>query len=413
MNNSNGNGTGRLKKWIYGAIGAFAFLMLLFTAPMIFETVDANEICVIQAPWTGTLSTYSNAGTVWQWYGKVTKYKKSYQYWFSAPNYVPEDIRTNEDRSIKVSFNDRGHAQLSGSIRIDMPTDVVSIQALHVKYGSQDAIEQALVGQLITKSVYMTGPMMSSKESNSEKRNLLIEYIEDQAINGVYSTVTTTAKVKDPMDEHQERTVSIVEVRRDEKGQPVRVEKSPVKEFNIRLYNLTISSLDYDPEVEKQFNEQQKLTMQVQTAIAEAKTAEQRRFTVEQQGIANAAKAKWEQEVIKAQQVTEAEQRKEVARLNADAEQENKRANILKGEGESAYKRLVTQANNNLELKLEAWKFAEAKKWDAFAQFKGSLVPAYQSGNTSGGNTNAVNWLEIMGMKAARDLDLDLNVKNK
>jgi hypothetical protein len=72
-----------------------------------------------------------------------------------------------------------------------------------------------LIGQLISKSVYMTGPMMSSKESNAERRNELIGYIEDQAINGVYSTFVTTTKIKDPMDEKQERTVSVVKIAMD------------------------------------------------------------------------------------------------------------------------------------------------------------------------------------------------------
>jgi hypothetical protein len=45
----------------------------------------------------------------------------------------------------------------------------------------------------------------------------------------------------------------------------------------------------------------------------------------------------------------------------------------------------------------------------AFGGFQGNLVPLYQSGNTGGGN--AINWMEVMGMKAAKDLNLDL--KNK
>jgi hypothetical protein len=32
----------------------------------------------------------------------------------------------------------------------------------------------------------------------------------------------------------------------------MRVEKSPAKEFNLRLYNLTINAIDYDSNVEKQ-----------------------------------------------------------------------------------------------------------------------------------------------------------------
>jgi hypothetical protein len=38
------------------------------------------------------------------------------------------------------------------------------------------------------------------------------------------------------------------------------------------------------------------------------------------------------------------------------------------------------------------------------------MVPLYQSGGQNGGN-NAMSWMEIMGMKAAKDLNLDLKSK--
>ena len=76
-----------------------------------------------------------------------------------------------------------------------------------------------------------------------------------------------------------------------------------------------MNSIDYDVEVENQIKVQQQAYMQVQTAIANSKKAEQDAITTELQGKAAAAKAKWEQEVIKAQAITQAQQEKEVAEL--------------------------------------------------------------------------------------------------
>jgi len=282
--------------------------------------------------------------------------------------------------------------------------------ALHTRYGSQEAIEHALIGQLITKSVYMTGPMMSSKESNAERRNELIGYIEDQAINGVYSTYVTTSKVKDPMDDTQERTVSVVKIARDDAGNPKRVEASPAKEFNLRLYNLTINSIDYDKNVEEQIQTQQKLTMQIQTAVAEAKTAEQQAFTAEKNGEAAAAKAKWEQEAKNAEIISEADGRRRAAEQDALAAEQEKKANILRGEGEGAYKRAVMQANGALENKLEAYIKVQELWANAFKDYKGNIVPQIQTSGNSQGN-GAVNFMELMGIKAAKDLSLDLKTK--
>jgi len=53
--------------------------------------------------------------------------------------------------------------------------------------------------------------------------------------------------------------------------------------------------------------------MDVATAMANSRKAEQDALTVAKQGEAAAAKAKWAQEAVKAQAVTQAQQEKEVA----------------------------------------------------------------------------------------------------
>ena len=396
------NSYSKLRRYIVGFLGIAVLLVVLIVSPKIFENVNADEICVIQAPWTGRLDVYTDAGTKWQGFGTVTIYKKSFQYWF--------DGKEGHNPPIPIQFYDGGHANIPGSIRVDMPLDEVSVIKIHTKFGSQSAVENQLIAQILTKSVYMSGPIMSSRESYAEKKNDLIFYIEDQASHGVYKTKQKEIRITDALT-GQERVVTAVEIVNDDNALPYRQEKSLVSELGIRLNNLSPGAFDYDQTVKQQIAAQQQATMQVQTAIANAKRAEQDAITVEQQGKADAAKAKWDQEVIKAKLVTEAQQKKEVATLDALTAEQEKRANILRGEGEAAYKKLVTQANNNLELKLEAWKYAQEKWADAFARFQGNLVPLYQSGN--GSQQNAVNWMEIMGMKAARDLDLDLNTRTK
>jgi hypothetical protein len=371
------------QKTIMKIAGFVLAIVLLFTFSGKFvEEVDAGDIVVVQSIF-GTLKVVTTPGPTWQGWGTVTHYKKSFQMFFSK---FAKDGDTT-DQSIKVRFNDGGHANLSGSVRIDMPLSEKEILALHTKYGSQIAIENQLVGQVITKSVYMTGPMMSSKESYAEKRNDLISFVEDQAIHGVYRTIVENIKQKDPMDTSVERTVAIVRIRLDDKGNALRQEASPIEQFNLHLYNLAINSVDYDEIVENQIKQQQQATMQVQTAIAKAKEAQQNAYTAEQEGMATAAKAKWAKEAEKAAAVTEAQKIKEVAKLTADAEVENKRGNILKGEGEAEYKRLVTQANNNVELRIDATKEVLIHAFDAMAS--SNWVPTYYWAGNGGGPANA------------------------
>ena len=394
------------KKVIVCVVLAFLLLFGLFSAGKMYEDIDAGEIVVIQDPFDGELHVYTQPEMVWQGWGKATHYKKSNTFWFST---VVNDGDTT-DKSIPVKWNDGGHATISGSVRYDLPTDYKQMVALHSTFGSQEAIENTVIKTNIEKAIYLTGPLMTSKESYAERRNDLIFYIEDQASKGVYKTKQVEVKEIDPITSTEKNTTK-VEIQADSGGVFKRQEASPVASSGIKLYNISINGITYDKNVEAQIATQQQAIMQVQTAIANSKRAEQEALTTAKQGEADATKAKWEQEVIKAKLVTEAESKKAVAALELETAKLNKQRDIEQGEGEGAKKRLAMQANGALEQKLAAYIQVQQYWADAFSKYTGSLVPLYQSGGSSG--PNAINWMEIMGMKAAKDLGLDLKASKE
>lgn len=392
------------KKIIVGSVVGLFLLFFLFSIGKLWEDIDAGEIVVIQDPVDGELHVYKTSGMVWQGWGKATHYKKSNTFWF---NWVIEKKDTVDDRTIPVKWNDGGHATISGSVRYDLPNDDVQIIRLHSIFGSQAAIENQVIKVNIEKAIYLTGPLMTSKESYAERRNDLIFYIEDQASKGVYRTKQVDVKEIDPITS-SEKTTTKVEIQTDSSGVPFRQEASPVAASGIRLYNISINGIKYDAMVEAQIATQQQAIMQVQTAIANSKRAEQEALTTAKQGEADATKAKWDQEVIKATMVTQAESRRDQAALDVKTAELNKQKLILEGEGEASKKRLVMQANGALEQKLDAWLKAQGYWSDAFSKYTGNMVPQYQSGNTSGSNTSAMGFMELMMMKTAKELNLDM-----
>lgn len=373
------------------------------------HNVPADSICVIQSPVTGNLAWYTTPGLKWQGGGKVTTYKKSFQYWFSKL----ADQGTKADESVETRFNDGGHAKISGSVRIDLPLDPEKLTALHTRYGSQEAIEQELVRPAFERAIYMSGPLMSSAESYSEKRNQLVNDIADQASRGVYRTTTRTTKTKDPIT-GSEKTISVVDLVMDPKapGGIERAEVSPIEEFGLKAYNLSINAITYDEAVDKQIQAQQAAIMEVQTAMAEAKKAEQRALTVEQEGRATAAKAKWEQEAKRATAVTEAEQRKDVARLEREAAEYYKAKQILRAEGDADYRKKVMEADGALTQKLATYE----KVMDAFAKEFGrqKWVPEIMMGADSGqGGDQVSKMISLLTTKAAQDLGLNLKIQKQ
>jgi len=298
------------------------------------ENVDADEILVVQHPTNGSLTFYTDPGLKYQGFGKVTFYKKL----------------TGQELEAKIMFNDNGTGQMLGEYQVEMPLDAEHLRMIHTRYGNQGAVGKDLVKSTINKVVYMTGPLMSSKESSAERKTDLIRYIVDQIDNGVYRTTQRVMTVEDQMSK-EKRTVTIAEISMKD-GKAERQEEAVLSQFGIRVTNFAPRDLDYDDRVKKQIADQQAITMQVQTARAKALEAEQERITAEANGKAKVMTAQYEKEQEKIKEVVMAEQRLAVAKLDALSAEQTKRKEILLGEGESQRKKLVMAADGALEKKL-------------------------------------------------------------
>jgi hypothetical protein len=110
-----------------------------------------------------------------QWWGSVTKYPIRSQFSFSSAKDQGDPI----DQSVVLRFNDGGHANVSGVVSWEMPIDHEQLIKIHRKFGSAVAIEQQIIRPTIESAAYTSGPLMSSTESAAEKRNMLLQYMQD------------------------------------------------------------------------------------------------------------------------------------------------------------------------------------------------------------------------------------------
>ena len=207
-----------------------------------------------------------------------------------------------------------------------------------------------LVSQTVTKVIYASGPLMSAFESYAEKKNDLIEYITDQLNNGVYKTAVKVEETVDPVT-GEKKTVKLATLIPDENapGGYKRSERSPFAYYGITIGSdqggqVSISKIDYSDKVKQQIAQQQEANMLIQTSKAKSAAAQQEAVRAEQEGKASAAKAKWEQEKIKAVEVTKAEQEYEVARLAALKAKEEAKRIEAEGEAKAAANRALVSA---------------------------------------------------------------------
>lgn len=413
-----------LKK--FGSFGLIAVVVsVIFLgvfASKVGTNVDDAEILVTQDAYDGDITVYNTGGFKWIWFAGTVDYLKRGQLEFAPPvdgdnvSTVSLDSEEAKAYGLRLRFNDKGGATLYSQFSYIMPDDEELIKKIRAKYPSEAAMERDLLRPVITKAVYMTGPTMSSEESTAVKRSELIGSIMDQINNGPYLTENVQEKVEDTLSGKM-KTITVARIVEDIEAPNgrARQEVSPLKEFGIVVVNPEIKKIKYDKQVEDQIEAQRKITMDIQTAVAKAKEAEQNAIKAVEEGKANAATAKWKQETINAKDIALAEKNKKVAKLAKEAAVFKKQEEILLGQGEAERKRLNMKADGALKMKGDILiKIAEINA-GAIRDYKGNWVPQIVAGGGAGGGggLGAQTMVEAMTIKALKDLSLDLSVGKK
>ena len=395
-----------LSKGTIGAIIAVVIVALtLMCAGRIAEDVHNEEIVVNQYPFTGEMAYWTTPGLKGQWFGKATYYYKTQQFWFGSS----DDDNKQQGTPIPVIFNDASDGQIYGSLRVKLPTDVEHLSRIQTDYNGMDRLMNDLVSQTVTKVIYASGPLMSAFESYAEKKNDLIDYITDQLNNGVYKTAIKTEETIDPVT-GEKKTVRLATLIPDENapGGYKRSEASPFAYYGLSIGQVAVSKIDYSEKVKMQIAQQQEANMLIQTSKAKSAAALQEAIRAEQEGKATAAKAKWEQEKIKAIEVTKAEQEREVSRLAAEKAEFDKKRIIAEGQAEAEANRLKVAAGLTPQEKAE-WEYKTAVGIaEALSKSNVRWVPEIMINGKDSGSSNA---MDAVGMNMM--LDIAKTIKSK
>ena len=375
--------------------GVFAIVVLCLMGS-IGEDVKNERIVVNQFPISGKMEYWTEAGFKWQWFGRTTEYFKTQQFWFGG-----KDVEGNSHGNpIKVVFNDASVGYIYGSLRVVLPTDVEHLKLIQTAYCGMDRVMNDLVAQNVVKVIYASGPLMSAFESYAEKKNDMVYYITDQLTYGVYKTTVREVDTEDSFTgEAKKVKIASLVADPDAPNGYVRSEKSPFTSYGVVIDQVSITEITYDEKVNQQIQTQQQANMSIQTKKAEALAAQQDAIKAEAEGKAAAAKAKWEQERIKATEVTKAEQEKEVSRLAAEKAEYDKKKVIAQGEAEAAANRAKVAAGLTPQERAE-WDF-KTKVGVAEAISKVTLPKIVMTG---GNGSNGSAAMDAMGLKMLTDL---------
>lgn len=359
------------------------------------EDVKNEQIVVNQFPVTGNMEYWTTPGFHWQWFGKTTNYYKTSQLWFGAE----DENKQSLGNPIDVIFNDASEGQIYGSLRVKLPTDPTYLARIQTDYNGMERLMQDLVRPTVSKVIYASGPLMSAFESYAEKKNDLIEYITDQLNNGVYKTTVRQEETVDPIS-GEKKIIKIASLIPDPEAPNGyrRSESSPFSYYGLEIGQVSISKIGYSETVRKQIAQQQEANMMVQTSKAKTLAAQQEAIRAEEAGKAAATEAKWQQEKIKAVEVTKAEQEFEVARLAALKANEEAKKIKAEGEAEAYRQRKLVEAGLSPKERAEFEMKTKIGIAEAFAQTQWPSVVMM------GGNGQSANPMDVIALERMVEL---------
>ena len=380
------------KSTLWGIIVAVLAIFCISFIGSIVEDVPNEEIVVNQVPITGEMEVWSQPGMYFQEFGNTTHYFKTQQLWFGSEN---------NGEPIPVIFNDASDGMIYGSLRVKLPTDKEHMLRIQTDYNGMDRLMNDLVRPTVTKVIYASGPLMSAFESYAEKKNDLIEHITDQLNNGVYKTTVHEIETTDPLTGEIKKTkVAALIPDENAAGGYRRSEKSPFAYYGLEISQVAVSRIAYSQKVNDQIAQQQEANMLVQTSKAKSAAAQQEAIRAEEEGKAAAAKARWEQEKLKATAVTQAEQEREVSRLAAEKAEYEKKRIIAEGQAEAEANRLKVAAGLTPQERAE-WDYKTAVGIaSALAESKQRWVPEI----IMSGNGNSNNAMDAVGLNMMLDV---------
>jgi len=387
---------------------------------------DAGNRTVVQYP-TGKLLVKFTPGIYMKWFGTTTIYRDVLTYDYDKTN--DGATASMVQLGIPVRYQDGGTGTVYGKARFSLPNDEKTMLDLHKAFRSNSGVANKLIKTVTEEGMNLTAGLMSSEAAYTEKRSIFTQWANEQIAGGKYQT---ELKQISTVDESTGKRVvkNIPVITYGEDGRPVHF-KSDLKEYGIIVNGFQITDWNFEQKTLNQISTKREATMAIITAKANAERAKQDALTAEEQGKANVMTAKYEKEVEKERAVVMAEQNKEVAVIKAkqlvdvaeqqklEAEQkklaatEYKQEQILRGEGDGEYKRLVMEADGALAQKLVTYetvmnRFAQAiekQKW----------VPEIQMGSSGGssaedGGSSAMALIDMLSVKTAKDLALDMSL---
>ena len=336
------------------------------------------------------------------------------------------DVITHEldgDYAVKVRYQDGGMGDVSGIVRVALPTDAATMLGLHKAVREENGLRNKLIYPEVKQALNLTAGLMTSEEAYAVKRNDYANWATDQIQNGRYKTIL------------QKKTITMQDGTKQTKEVPIILEKegipqhqnSPIKGYGLNVVGFQLTGWDFEPATLEQIKEKRGAEMAIITARANADKAVWEQKEIAANGEKEVERVRYEQLRLKEQATIQADREKEVAVINAERQKEvnaeqllaakidvqtaKEQANAVKtrAEAEAYQKQVVLEADGALQQKLDAYVRVQGVWAAAYSKRK---VPQMVMGGagTTGGNSDTTQFQTMLNALIAKDLVIDPKV---
>jgi hypothetical protein len=400
-----------------GVASVIAIILFLIVNP--FSWNDAGNRTVVERT-TGQQIVQFAPGIFYA--GFFAKEKEwpnqiSVTYQSENPNLDLEDNGI-EVGQIMIRFSDATTANVKGITQYILPSDEKEMILIHNTHRTPVSLVAKRLAPYTKECLQSSAQLMTSEKHYGGGRAQMAQDNLDQLKEGVYLLKTEEGYEYDSVA-HEKKRVYQTEITYDKATKLPRRKLSSIKEYGITVADAAITDVDYEQKVDDKL-------VKIIDAVTKSSISKQELMTAQQQTLT--AKAKGEQALVEIEyqqkqeqtrQVVEAETKVKVAEQDKLQQKIAYEGSILEAKkikelaDAQAYARSrIMQADGALEMKLKA-QVEVQKVWaDAFSKYTGAIVPQFQSGGTGAPINGALNFMDIMTAKTAKDFALDLKNKN-
>jgi hypothetical protein len=319
---------------------------------------------------------------------------------------------------IMIRFSDATTADVRGITQFILPGDEKEMILIHNTHRTPQSLVVKRLAPYTKECLQSSAQLMSSEKHYGGGRAQMAQDFLDQLKEGVYLLLTEENLVYDSLEMEKKRVYQ-TEIQYDKKTSLPKRKLSSIKEYGITVADAAITDVDYENKVDEKL-------VKIIDAVTKSSISKQELMTAQQQTLT--AKAKGEQALVEIEYQQKQDQTKQIveAQTKVKVAEQDKLQQKIAYEGSileakkikeladaNAYARQrIMQADGALEMKLKA-QVEVQKVWaEAFSKYTGAVVPQIQSGG--GATTNgALNFMDIMTAKTAKDFALDLKNKNQ